>query len=206
MRKSIRWILFALAADSWQRDKLIDKDKKIKKSMRKSILLNVSSSKTIARFEAEFDVTKACFFVVVLSFTDLCVHWSVLISLRWWYDSSQYTVCEVYCWMMIRGFILSTIWWSISNVWVTCSLILFGKVTHRLFYLHSVSNIDEITTWKSWFWILRREYVHNTRARKRDEKCYESSSRRILVVDASNEHERWSEENKATHVKISSFQ
>ncbi len=31
--------------------------------------------------------------------------------------------------MMIRGFILSTIWWSISKVWVTCSLTLFGKVT-----------------------------------------------------------------------------
>jgi ABC-type uncharacterized transport system fused permease/ATPase subunit len=33
--------------------------------MRKSILLNVSPSKTIARFGAEFGVTKACFFVVV---------------------------------------------------------------------------------------------------------------------------------------------
>jgi hypothetical protein len=49
--------------------------------MRKSILLNVSFSKTIARFEAEFGVTKACFFVVILSFTDLCIHWSVLIHL-----------------------------------------------------------------------------------------------------------------------------
>jgi hypothetical protein len=27
MRKSIRWILFALTADNWQRDKLTDKDK-----------------------------------------------------------------------------------------------------------------------------------------------------------------------------------
>jgi hypothetical protein len=71
--------------------------------MRKSIFLNVSSSKTIARFGAEFGVTKACFFVVVLSFTDLCVHWSVLIHLygddtiqvsilyvkftiEWWYE------------------------------------------------------------------------------------------------------------------------
>jgi hypothetical protein len=31
----------------------------------------------------------------------------------------------------VRDFILSTIWWSISNVWVTCSLILFGKVTQK---------------------------------------------------------------------------
>jgi hypothetical protein len=29
---------------------------------------------------------------------------SVDSSLRWWYGSSQYTVCEVYCWMMILGF------------------------------------------------------------------------------------------------------
>jgi hypothetical protein len=32
------------------------------------------------------------FIVIVLSFTNLCVHWSVLISLQWWYKSSQYTV------------------------------------------------------------------------------------------------------------------
>ncbi len=75
----------------------------------------------------------------------------------------------------------------------------------RLFYLHSVSSIDEITTWKSWFWILRKRYVHNIRARKRDEKCYESSNKRILVVDASDEREQWSKKNKTTHVKISSF-
>jgi hypothetical protein len=131
MRKSIRWILFALAADSWQRDRLTDKDKKIKRSMRKSILLNVSSSKTIARFEAKFDVTTACFFVVVCyrllicAFTDQC----------WFISTVMIRFKSVYCmwslrWMMIRGFILSTVWWSISNVWITCSLILFGKVTH----------------------------------------------------------------------------
>ncbi len=81
MRKSIRWIICARAVDNWQRDKLIDKDKMIKRSMGKSILLNVLSSKTIARFEAKFGVTQACFFVVILSSTDLCVHWSVLVYL-----------------------------------------------------------------------------------------------------------------------------
>ncbi len=39
-------------------------------------------------------------------------------SLRWWYDSSQYTVCEVYCWMMIQDFI--AIWCVIYiDAWVT---------------------------------------------------------------------------------------
>jgi hypothetical protein len=51
-------------------------------------------------------------------------------SLRWWYGSSQYTVCEVYCLMIIRDFILSTIWWFIIKVWITCSLTLFDKITH----------------------------------------------------------------------------
>jgi hypothetical protein len=108
MRKSIRWILFALTADNWQRDKLIDKDKMIERSMRKSIFLNVSFSKIIARFEAKFDVTKACFFVIILSSTDLCVHWSVLISLRWWYESSQYTDDVVYSWMSTRFWLIAS--------------------------------------------------------------------------------------------------
>ncbi len=62
--KSVRRILFAQAAE--QRDKLTDiKIKRFNRSMRKSILLNYLSSKTIARFEAKFGVTKVCFFVVV---------------------------------------------------------------------------------------------------------------------------------------------
>jgi hypothetical protein len=79
--------------------------------MQKSILLNVSSSKTIARFEAKFDVTKICFFVVILSFTDLCVHWSVLIHL---YDDDTIQVSILYeCSLLIEWwyeiFILSTV-------------------------------------------------------------------------------------------------
>jgi hypothetical protein len=116
MRKSIRWILFALTADSWQRDRLIDKDKKIKRLMRKSILLNVSSSKTIARFEAKFDVTKACFFVVVCyrllicAFTDQC----------WFISTMMIRFKSVYCmWSLLLNddtrFRLLSSRWSISK-------------------------------------------------------------------------------------------
>ncbi len=60
---------------------------------------------------------------------DFCVHHdvrqhfsivSVIVdsSLRWWYGSSQYTVCEVYCWIMIRDFI--AIWCVIYiDAWIT---------------------------------------------------------------------------------------
>jgi heme/copper-type cytochrome/quinol oxidase subunit 4 len=80
--------------------------------MRKSILLNVSSSKTIARFEAEFDVTKACFFVVILSSTDLCVHWSVLIHL---YGDDTVQVSILYeCSLLIEWCtVVLAIWWMI---------------------------------------------------------------------------------------------
>jgi hypothetical protein len=44
---------------------LISRKNEFKRSMRKSILLNYLSSKTIARFEAKFNVTKVCFFVIV---------------------------------------------------------------------------------------------------------------------------------------------
>jgi hypothetical protein len=66
----------------------------------------------------------------MLSSTDLCVHWSVLVHL---YGDGTAQVSILYVeftvLMVVRGSILSTVWWSISNVWVTCPLILFGKVT-----------------------------------------------------------------------------
>jgi hypothetical protein len=67
----------------------------------------------------------------------------------------------------------------------------------RLFYLHSVSSVNEIMTWKNeskhcekdTFTILAREKIRD---------ATKSSSRRIFVVDASSERERQSEENSDT--------
>jgi hypothetical protein len=55
-------------------DWLISRWNEFKKSMQKSILLNYLFSKTIACFEAKFEIAKVCFFVIILSFSDLCVY------------------------------------------------------------------------------------------------------------------------------------
>ncbi len=71
----------------------------------------------------------------------------------------------------------------------------------RLFFLHSVASISEITTWKKRLKTLRERSVHNTRVREENEKCCESSSKRILVVNASSERERWLWVRKRQYVK-----
>ncbi len=60
-----------------------------------------------------------------------------------------------------------------------------------LLFLHSVANVNEITTWKRWLKTLRKKSVHNTRAREKNERCCKSSNKRILTVNALSERERW---------------
>jgi hypothetical protein len=61
----------------------------------------------------------------------------------------------------------------------------------RLFYLHSVSSVNEITTWKNELKHCERN-TFTILAREKNRDAMKSSSRRILVVDASSEREQWS--------------
>ncbi len=125
---------------------LILKWNEFKRSMRESILLNYLSSKTIARFEAKFDVTKTCFFVIICyrllicAFTNQC--W--FISTMMIRSKSVYCMNVVYWLNDVRSFILSTISWSISKVWITCSLILFDNVTQRRFTIFQFQRVRRV--------------------------------------------------------------
>jgi hypothetical protein len=56
----------------------------------------------------------------------------LLISLRWWYESSQYTDDVVYCWMNTR-------FWLLSSKWSICRSV--NHVTLHYLYLIRLSSI-----------------------------------------------------------------
>ncbi len=71
----------------------------------------------------------------------------------------------------------------------------------RLLFLHNVTSDNEITMWKKWLKTLRKELVHNIRAREENKKCCESSSKQILIVVVSSERERWLYIRKNQHMR-----
>jgi hypothetical protein len=94
--------------------------------MRKSILLNVSSSKTIARFGAKFGVTKVCFFVVICyrllicAFTDQC----------WFISTMMVRFKSVYCmWSLLLNDDTRFSYYLLCALYVRC----VGHMTHANF-------------------------------------------------------------------------